>query len=235
MPWKEYEFKGQTVYVRVLPGGKPIVHRGRVELRYKLGASKSYRASPDNLVDIDGATVDDTEMGGTAKAGAKVALREDPRTPPDETSIILYTDGACSGNPGPAGIGIVIQRPDEVVEIAEFIGSGTNNIAELTAILRALESIRDDEKDRVIHLYTDSAWSLGVLIGGWNAKSNLELIDQIRVRAEQLPKLELLKIRGHAGVEGNVEADRLATMAVRREESMPPRRRARRREDAAEA
>lgn len=234
MPWKEYEFKGQTVYVRVLPGGKPIVHRGRVELRYKLGASKSYRASPDNLVDIDGATVDDTEMGGTAKTGAKVALREDPRTPPDETTIILYTDGACSGNPGPAGIGIVIQRPDEVVEIAEFIGSGTNNIAELTAILRALESIRDDEKDRVIHLYTDSAWSLGVLVGGWNAKSNLELIDQIRARAEQLPKLELLKIRGHAGVEGNVEADRLATMAVRREESVPPRRRARRREDAAE-
>jgi ribonuclease HI len=234
MPWKEYEFKGQTVYVRVLPSGKPIVHRGRVELRYKLGASKSYRASPDNLVDIDGATVEDAEMGGAGKPEAKVALREDPRTPPDGDTIILYTDGACSGNPGPAGIGIVIQRPDEIVEIAEFIGSGTNNIAELTAILRGLESLRDDEKDRVIHLYTDSAWSLGVLVGGWNAKANLELIEQIRAIAKDLPKLELLKIRGHAGVEGNVEADRLATMAVRREESVPPRRRPRRREDAAE-
>jgi ribonuclease HI len=235
MPWKEYEFKGQTVYVRVLQGGKPIVHRGRVELRYKLGASKSYRASPDNLVDIDGATVDDAEMGGTAKADAKVALREDPRTPPDADAIILYTDGACSGNPGPAGIGIVVQRPDEVVEIAEFIGSGTNNIVELTAILRGLESLRDDEKDRIIHLYTDSAWSLGVLVGGWNAKANLDLIDQIRSIAKDLPKLELLKIRGHAGVEGNVEADRLAQMAVRREESIPPRRRPRRREDGTEA
>lgn len=235
MPWKQYEFKGQTVYVRVLAGGKPIVHRGRVELRYKLGATKSYRASPENLSDIDGEIVDDAEMGGSANASAKIALRETPRTPPDADTIVIYTDGACSGNPGPAGIGIVIQRPEEVLEISEFIGSGTNNIAELTAILRALQNVQDDEKDRSIHLYTDSGWSLGVLIGGWNAKSNLDLIDQIQTRAKQLPKLELLKIRGHAGIDGNEEADRLATMAVRREESIPPRKRRRRREDAAEA
>ncbi len=220
MPWKQFEFKGQTVFVRVLPGGKPIVHRGRVELRYKLGATKSYRASPDNLVDVGGEIVADAEMSGSANppAGAS-ALREDPRTPPDENTIVIHTDGACSGNPGPAGIGVLIERPDETVEISEYLGSGTNNIAELSAILRALERLREDETDHVIHLYTDSGWSLGVLIGGWKAKANLELIEQIREKMKQFPKLELLKIRGHAGHHGNEEADRLATMAVRREDS----------------
>jgi ribonuclease HI len=222
MPWKQYEFKGQTVYVRVLPGGKPIVHRGRVELRYKLGATKSYRASPDNLVDIEGDLVPDTEMSGTGQtaAGAKKDLRETPQTPAEEDTIIIYTDGACSGNPGPAGIGVFLQRPDETVEVSEYIGSGTNNIAELTAILRALENLREDEHGRVIHLYTDSGWSLGVLIGGWKAKTNLELIAEIRARLQHLPRIELLKIRGHAGEHGNEEADRLATMAVRRESSL---------------
>ena len=140
--------------------------------------------------------------------------------PADEDTIIIYTDGACSGNPGPAGIGVLLQRPDEIVEVSEFIGSGTNNIAELSAILRGLQQLREDERERLIHLYTDSGWSLGVLIGGWKAKANLELIAEIKEHLEKLPKIELLKIRGHAGQEGNEEADHLATMAVRRETSM---------------
>lgn len=231
MPWKTYDFKGQTVYVRVLPTGKPIVHRGRVEVRYKLGATKSYRGSPESLTDIDGEIVDDEAMGGSKSAGAKKGPRQTPLTPPGPDAIIIYTDGACSGNPGPAGIGVVIQRPEQILEIGEFLGSGTNNIAELTAILRGLESLTDEEADRQVHLYTDSAWSLGVLVGGWNAKTNLELIGQIQEQAKRFPKLELLKVKGHAGIEGNEEADRLATMAVRREESMPVRKRRNRRVD----
>jgi ribonuclease HI len=220
MPWKLYEFKGQPVYVRVLASGKPIVHRGRTELRYKLGASKSYRGSPDNLVDVGGEIVSDDEMRGSSAESSNTNIREAPRTPLDDDAIEIYTDGACSGNPGPAGIGVFMQRPHETVEISEYLGSGTNNIAELTAILRGLENLRDDERERVIHLYTDSGWSLGVLIGGWKAKTNLTLIKQIQEIAANFPKLELLKVRGHAGNEGNEEADRLATMAVRRESSL---------------
>jgi ribonuclease HI len=226
MPWKQYEFKGQTVYVRVLTSGKPIVHRGRVELRYKMGATKSYRASPDNLVEMEGEVVSDEEMGGGGpKSTGTAALREDPQSPPDEQTIVIYTDGACSGNPGPAGVGVYLQRPTEIVELSEYIGSGTNNIAELTAILRALQQLDDAERDARIHLYTDSGWSLGVLIGGWKAKTNLELIDEIRERMEKFPKLELLKVRGHAALEGNEEADRLATMAARSESSKTRTRR----------
>jgi ribonuclease HI len=228
MPWKTYDFKGQTVYVRVLPTGKPIVHRGRIEVRYKLGASKSYRGSPDGLVDIDGEIVDDEQMGGSKTAGAKKGPRETPLTPPGPDAIIIYTDGACSGNPGPAGIGVVIQRPEQIIEIGEFIGSGTNNIAELSAILRGLQELDESEADRQVHLYTDSGWSLGVLVGGWNAKTNLDLIEQIQAVSKGFPKLELLKVKGHAGIDGNEEADRLATMAVRREESLPLRKRRRR-------
>lgn len=230
MPWKKYEFKGEEVYVRVLPAGKPIVHRGRVEVRYRLGASKSYRAAPDNIVDVGGDIVSDEEMGGSSARAAtsKAALRETPKTPADENTIVIYTDGACSGNPGPAGIGVFMQRPDTTLEISEYIGSGTNNIAELTAILRGLEQITEAEQETSIHLYTDSGWSLGVLIGGWKAKTNLELIAAIKEQMQRLPNLELLKIKGHAGHPGNEEADRLATQSARRESSSEPRTRTRR-------
>jgi len=221
------------VYVRVLPAGKPIVHRGRVELRYKLGARKSYKASPEGITPIEGEDeiIADTEMSGSSgsSVAATAALKETPSTAADENTIIIYTDGACSGNPGPAGIGVLVTRPDQTVEISEFLGSGTNNIAELTAILRALETLRENEQDRQIHLYTDSGWSLGVLVGGWKAKSNVELLEQIRTQMARFPKLELLKVKGHAGHEGNEEADRLATQATRREASSEPRVRRRRR------
>jgi ribonuclease HI len=219
MPWRSCEFKGQEVYVRVLPTGKPIVRRGLVEVRYKLGATKSYRTLRENIELLSEDLIDDSEMGGSAGT-AQQALRETPRQAQNAQTIVIHTDGACSGNPGPAGIGVLIERPEEETEISEFIGSGTNNIAELTAILRALEQLRDDERDAPIHLYTDSGWSLGVLIGGWKAKVNLELIDQIKVHMERFSSLELLKVRGHAGHDENERADELATMAVRRESSM---------------
>jgi ribonuclease HI len=124
------------------------------------------------------------------------------------------------GQPGTCGCRRLLAAADEIVELSEFIGSGTNNIAELTAILRGLQHLREDEQERTIHLYTDSGWSLGVLVGGWKAKTNLELIAEIKELLGKFPKIELLKIRGHAGQEGNEEADNLATMAVRRETSM---------------
>lgn len=232
MAWKRFVFKDQTVFVRVLATGKPIVHRGRIEMRYRLGATKSYRATPDNLVEVPG----DNEIipdeafsgGGTATPAAPSspqAVREEPTRPPTESTIIIHTDGACSGNPGPAGIGVLIERGEEVVEHSEFIGEGTNNVAELTAILRALEMLREDEREAHVVLYTDSGWSLGVLVGGWKAKANLALIGKIKEKMALFPHLELLKVRGHAGQDGNEEADYLATMAVRREDTTTRTRR----------
>ncbi len=227
MAWKQFQFKDQTVFVRVLATGKPIVHRGRVEMRYRLGATKSYRAAPDNLIETDGEILPDEEFGGApVPAVASQAVREDPIKPAGATTIIIHTDGACSGNPGPAGIGVFFERPDgEILEHSEFIGEGTNNIAELTAILRALEMLKPEEQETHVLLYTDSAWSLGVLVGGWKAKANLELITAIKERMLSTPDVELLKVRGHAGNSGNEEADALATMAVRRESTTTRTRR----------
>lgn len=227
MAWKQFQFKDQTVFVRVLATGKPIVHRGRVEMRYRLGATKSYRAAPDNLIETDGEILPDEEFGGApVPAVASQAVREDPIKPAGPATIVIHTDGACSGNPGPAGIGVFFERPDgEILEHSEFIGEGTNNIAELTAILRALEMLRPEEQSAHVLLYTDSAWSLGVLVGGWKAKANLELITAIKERMVGTPDVELLKVRGHAGNSGNEEADALATMAVRRESTTTRTRR----------
>ncbi len=223
MPWKRFEFKGDEVYVRVLPDGKPIVRGGRVELRYRLGARKSYRGSVENLEDVGGEIVSDEAMGGRS-APASAAPRTEPSRPADAETIVVYTDGACLGNPGPAGVGVYTEFPTETMEYAEYLGESTNNFAELTAILRGLEKIPEAERGRRVHLYTDSAWSLGVLVQGWKAKTHLDLIATIQALAGTFGDLELLKIRGHAGHHGNEEADRLANMAVRREEGFERRR-----------
>jgi len=220
MPWKAFDYRGDKIWVRVLDTGKPIVRRELIEFRYKQGANKSYRTSRENIEDLPGEPelLSDEEFGGQATTPA-TQISEQPKQPADAETIIIYTDGACSGNPGPAGLGVHIRRPDRVTEISEYIGEATNNVAELQAILRALESLAEDERARRIHLYTDSGWSLGVLIGGWKAKKNVQLIDKIKLRLPEFPNIELLKVRGHAGVEGNEEADALATKAVRIEDS----------------
>jgi ribonuclease HI len=70
--------------------------------------------------------------------------------------IIAYTDGACFGNPGPMGIGIVIYRDGVMVEqLSEFIGVGTNNIAEYRAIIKALGTARSMGETEV-HIKSDS-------------------------------------------------------------------------------
>jgi ribonuclease HI len=127
-------------------------------------------------------------------------------------AIIIYTDGACSGNPGPSGLGVFLQAGKFKREISEYLGEGTNNIAELSAVLKALNSIKDPE--RTIHLYTDSTYVIGVLTKNWKVKANKELVLQIRQKMKEFNNLILHKVKGHVGVEGNEKADKLATTAV---------------------
>src|SRR5262245_30691763 len=77
------------------------------------------------------------------------------------TAVLAYTDGACSGNPGPAGVGVVLVCGEHRKELSEYIGEATSNIAELTAVLRALRAIRD--RDRHVILHSDSEYTIGVL------------------------------------------------------------------------
>lgn len=161
-----------------------------------------------------------TRARGT-KAAAKAAEGEDGAAGADHAAtahaghagaIHVYADGACSGNPGPAGLGVVVLDSESRVELSEYIGQGTNNIAELMAILRALGETADSERPLVIH--TDSSYSIGVLQKGWKAKANQELIAELREVLKRRRGVKLVYVPGHAGVRWNERADSLARAAV---------------------
>lgn len=125
--------------------------------------------------------------------------------------IVIYTDGACSGNPGPAGAGVVMMCAGRRKELSAFLGQGTNNIAELTAILRGLQWVKSSNRTLLIH--TDSSYSIGVL-SRWKAKANAELIGQIKREMRRFADLRLIKVAGHAGIPENERCDELARQAV---------------------
>lgn len=127
-----------------------------------------------------------------------------------DSPISIYTDGACSGNPGPAGSGVVVIQNEIVVhEISQYLGVATNNIAELTAIKLGLEFLKDHHSVPVT-VYTDSTYSIGILTKNWKAKANVELVGSIRQLMKKFKRLKLTHVKGHSGHPGNERADLLA-------------------------
>ncbi|MFZ1955982.1 MAG: ribonuclease H, partial [Desulfobacterales bacterium] len=127
-------------------------------------------------------------------------------------TIHIYTDGASSGNPGPSGIGVVMQYGEKTKEISQFIGNTTNNVAELEAIRTALMELK--RKNLPVRIYTDSSYAHGVLSRGWKAQKNRDLVASIRTMLAALKEVTLIKVRGHSGHEQNERADQLARAAV---------------------
>lgn len=202
----------KRIYVRVDDEGKPLSRSGRVDIRYKKGKSKNYRAAVGNLEAISGeAVLDDSEFGDGSAPG-KSKTPSAPISTEYAGGIVAFTDGACRGNPGPAGLGVVVFSGEKRHELSEFLGRGTNNIAELTAILRAVEFATG--VDAKIRVYTDSSYSIGVLSKGWKAKANVELITDIKRAISLSPGVELVYIKGHAGHEWNERADQLAVAST---------------------
>ncbi len=93
-------------------------------------------------------------------------------------AILAFTDGACSGNPGPAGIGVVLVCGSHRREISEYIGEATSNIAELSVVVRALSTIKD--RDRYVILHSHSEYTIGMLTKDWKMRANKHLIEQAR-------------------------------------------------------
>ena len=207
MPWHSRLLRGERVFVRTDAAGKPAAGGdGRVEVVYRPGG-KIYRAAAANLQpDPDPKTLPDAEARPPGAAATTAS-----RAPVPSDAIVVYTDGACSGNPGPAGLGVVILDGGKRRELSEYLGTGTNNIAELMSIVRALEEL---PRDRTIVLHSDSAYALGLLGKGWKAKANQELVERMRSVAREFRDLRLVKVAGHAGIAENERADELARAAI---------------------
>jgi len=217
---------------RAQASGMLDVQDGRVEIRYNPRDGRMYRAMASNLVVVDPTLLDDDFCGPAAEVekpkptgGARGGGRErgapgtgrKPRgtsgepAPMPEGASEAWTDGACTGNPGPAGLGVVLFHGGERTELSEYLGDGTNNIAELTAILRALELVPPEQP---LVIRSDSQYSIGVLQKGWKAKANTELVNKVRRELAARPSTHLMYTPGHAGVSLNELADQLARRAV---------------------
>jgi ribonuclease HI len=126
--------------------------------------------------------------------------------------IEIYTDGACTGNPGPAGCGAVLIYKGRVKELSKYLGEATNNIAELTAVEIALQALRT--KHLPVRIHADSTYVIGVLSGTLKVRANTALVERIRALMDSFDDLSFVKVRGHAGVAHNVRADALARHAI---------------------
>jgi ribonuclease HI len=209
-------FKGEQVWVRADESGQLMLDaEGRAEMKYRETDNKSYRPSPGNLIPDQGGAPSDAPPERKRRAtgaSAKAHARTPSKAPSSGGSAVeIWTDGACSGNPGPMGIGVVVIDGATRREKGEYLGVGTNNIAELTAIGRGIDLAGD--AGRRMRVYTDSSYAIGVLSKGWKAKANQELIAKLKRRLAPLD-VEFVKVAGHAGVPENERCDELAREAV---------------------
>ncbi len=138
--------------------------------------------------------------------------------------ILIYTDGACSGNPGPGGWGAIVATPEgHVRELGDQGFDTTNNRMELAGVIHALKFIKDDP--RPVLLYTDSTyvirgitqWIFGWRRRGWkNAEGQAVLTREhweeldLLVRARAKDSINWQYCRGHRGTPGNERCDVIA-------------------------
>ena len=228
--WIDTVFRGQRVKARATVGGDLLVGPGGfVEFRYQ-AAGKSYKSRPDSFEKVVGAETIRLEAAEpkprapsarpsssrsrvVGKSGGATIVDLTKRRGAD-VAVQLWTDGACSGNPGPAGLGVHAEYRGDAFELSEYLGEGTNNIAELTAILRALEVARERWGGVPIDVMTDSEYCLGLLGLGWKAKANQALVERLKTTYAACSDVLLVKVKGHAGVPGNERADELARQAI---------------------
>lgn len=138
--------------------------------------------------------------------------------------ITIYTDGACSGNPGPGGWGSILMFKDYKKEISGGNNSTTNNIMELTAVVEALKLVKYPCK---IKIYSDSAYVVNGFLQGWIynwVKKGWKTADNKPVKNKELweelynftkiHEIEFIKVKGHADNEFNNRCDELARNAI---------------------
>lgn len=139
--------------------------------------------------------------------------------------VTIYTDGACSGNPGPGGWGAILMYNETSKEISGANKDTTNNIMEITAVLEALKLLKEECEVKV---YSDSAYVVNAFNQGWIynwRKNNWRTASKDPVKNQELweelyslvqkHKVEFIKVKGHSDNEYNNRCDFLATSAIK--------------------
>ena len=129
-------------------------------------------------------------------------------------TVYLYCDGACKGNPGPGGCGIVLLFNQFRKNFRVYLGEEvTNNIAELEAVRFGLSAIKD--KNLPIVICSDSTYVIGLMTKGWTPKANIEMVEALKKYLKEFPKLSFLQVPGHSRVPENEDADKIASFACK--------------------
>lgn len=134
--------------------------------------------------------------------------------------VILYTDGACSGNPGPGGYGAILMFKGIEKEISGGELNTTNNKMEITAVVKGLEMLKEPCN---VTVYSDSAYVVNAIDKGWiyswkknnwiksdkKKVKNIELWEEL-LRLLSYHNVKFVKVKGHADNVYNNRCDRLA-------------------------
>ncbi len=163
---------------------------------------------------------EETEQPAKTKKTVKKKKKEKvpplPEIQPGEiTKCIVRTDGACIGNPGPCGIGIVFERPDgtAIGRLSEAIGEHTSNQAEYLAAIRAAEICIKWGVEEIL-LYTDSELMAKQVNGSYRVK-NPGILKLYRKLIVRLSKFKEFRMRSVPRLE-NIEADKLSKLALKK-------------------
>ena len=140
--------------------------------------------------------------------------------------VTIYTDGACSGNPGPGGWGSILMFGDVKKEISGAMKDTTNNIMEITAVIEALKCLKVESD---VQVYSDSAYTVNAFNQGWIynwMKNGWKTANKEPVKNKELwqelysltkkHKVEFIKVKGHADNEFNNRCDEMAREAINR-------------------
>ncbi|MAL78620.1 MAG: ribonuclease HI [Sneathiella sp.] len=140
-----------------------------------------------------------------------------------ENIVVIYTDGACSGNPGPGGWGALLHYKEQTKELCGGEMETTNNRMELTAAIKAISALK---RRSVVELHTDSTyvkdgitkWMEGWKRNGWKtaAKKPVKNQDLWLALDEAISQHQIRWkwVKGHAGDPGNEKADELANKGM---------------------
>ena len=139
--------------------------------------------------------------------------------------VIIYTDGACSGNPGPGGWGSILMYKENKKEISGGNPNTTNNIMEITAVIEALKLLKHECE---VQVYSDSAYVVNAFNQGWIynwKKNNWKTASKEPVKNKELweelygftkmHKIEFIKVKGHSDNQFNNRCDELARNAIK--------------------